>query len=142
MSSRPFLLRPSRSLGGGGSCSRAPYALVARGSTRRQAPCEREGDTRFQCSLERIPPEPEDTGGFEGYAGCIAVIKQVRTVLTIQKQIGKEQSTSLPLSDRCRNEGPSVLGKAEAFAQQSLAGLADFYASDAERSSERYVVFM
>ena len=80
-------------------------------------PCEREGDTRFQCSLERIPPEPEDTGGFEGYAGCIAVIKQVRTVLTIQKQIGKEQSTSLPLSDLSRKEEPSLLGKAEAFAR-------------------------
>jgi hypothetical protein len=43
--------------------------------------CARDFSARWRA----FHPKPEDTGGFEGYAGCVAVIKQVRTVLTIQK---------------------------------------------------------
>ena len=87
---------------------------------RSRAPCHCSADKcarDFSARWRAFHPKPEDTGGFEGYAGCVAVIKQVRTVLTIQKQIGKEQSTSLPLSDLSRKEEPSLLGKAEAFAR-------------------------
>jgi len=76
---------------------------------RSRAPCHCSADKcarDFSARWSAFLPKPEDTGGFEGYAGCVCCDQAGPYRAEYLKKIGKEQSTSLPLSELSRKESP------------------------------------